>query len=195
MARLRGPLLCVLLLLALALLSAAPALAKVTMEKRAPARTDVGAKTMVSVEISSDSVVSGLDVVEDIPIPLKISEWSVSGYDPSKVSYETRSFGTSTKARWSFPAGLAAADKVTIAYFFSSPSPGTFNLTTTYLYPSAFDRVVSTVKVESSNRVVLAFVGGLLALTVVLYLRERKRRGEGKLLSRLGKFGKKKSME
>jgi hypothetical protein len=185
-----------IVLLAILFLLLIPASARVYINKTAPSDADVGAKTMVALEIFPDSAASTLDIVESVPLPLEITDWSVSGYDEAKVSFEKRVTGAETKYHWTFSEGLSQGQGATLTYFFYSPTKGKFNLTTLYLFPAGFDRITKEVKIEESRLMVLMFAIALLALLIVLYWRERSRKGERKLFHKLGNLiGRKKSLE
>lgn len=180
----------------LLLLLLAPGFSKIYINKSAPASADAGAKTLITLSIEADSPASVLDIVEELPLPLELSEWSVSGYDPAAVLLETRQAGESIKYHWTFSKGLSTGERAFLTYLVIAPGEGTYDLTTTYLYPSSFDRITRTVRFSESRPLVVVFVACILALLVVLYLRHRSKRGERKLFSAIGKLlGKKKHFQ
>lgn len=181
-----------LILLVLISLLASPALSKVSVNKSAPQVIDVGAKGLVLVEIEANASISSLDIVESMPLPATIEEWSVSGYDDSMVAFEARQDGDGTKYRWTFRQGFSPGEKATISYFFTYPKEGEVNLSTIYIYPSGFERIVSTVKVSEARSLVFVFVLGALVLLFALYLRQKGKKGEKKLFAFFGRLTKKK---
>ncbi|MFH0962336.1 MAG: hypothetical protein V1820_06670 [archaeon] len=182
-----------ILALLLVSLLISPGFSKVTVNKSAPFAIDVGAKGMVVLEISSESSTASLNIVEEIPLPARLEEWTVSGYDAAMVSFEERQEGLGTKYRWNFRQGFSPGETATLTYFFTSPSEGALNLTTIYVYPSGFDRKTSQVRISESRPLVFIFILGSLVLLSALYLHQRARRGEKKIFSLLSKFLKRKN--
>lgn len=137
--------------ISLALFANVALAADVAVSRSMPGRVDPLGTLTVSFSITPAKTLTAFDLAELIPQTWSIRDWSVSGFDKSKITMDTQSAqsfmdGTYKGYHWTFSGGISSA--ATLSYTLDVPvSSGSYAFVGIWTYPGGFDKDEKTLTV------------------------------------------------
>jgi hypothetical protein len=140
--------------ISLALFANVALAADVAVSRSMPDRVDPLGTLTVSFSITPAKTLTAFDLAELIPQTWSVKDWSVSGFDKSKITMDTQSTqsfmgGTYKGYHWTFNANLSSA--ATLTYTLDVPvSSGSYTFVGIWTYAGGFDKDEKTLTVATA---------------------------------------------